>query len=81
MNKPMTLQEMLDIAMRYETYMADAMIIACIQRHHETGEPCVPRSRDRLARGQPERRPAEEITEDELLRLVERNADTRMQHC
>ena len=76
-----TLQEMLDIAMRYETAMADAMIIACIQCHHETGEPCVIRSRDRLARGQPDRRPAEDIPEDELRRLVERNADTRMQHC
>lgn len=81
----LTIQTLVDIAMRYATYMSDAMIIACIQRHYATGEPLVVPSRSPIDVPDPLGVPlgAEagyELVEGEWRRLVEGNADTRWQH-
>ena len=34
----MTLQELLDIAMRYQSAMSDALILACFEAAHERNE-------------------------------------------
>ena len=83
-----TLQELADIAGRYDTAMADAMIVACIQRHYRTGEPLRMRKRvrDRLAGKAPMRQaPARVIYADleseEWERIMRENGDTRWNHC
>lgn len=72
----MTLQELLDIACRYLTSMADAMVAACLQKAVETGE--------RLDLGGfPEpapRRAARPVEEVDWERMVRCNTDTRTQH-
>ena len=72
-----TLQQMLDIAMRHATAMADAMVVACYEKAHELGVRLrAPAARpDAPARGQ---RPAEKADWE---RMVRRNSDTRRNHC
>lgn len=72
----MTLQELLDIACRYLTSMADAMVAACLQKAVETGERLV-------LVGCPEPAPRREARPEEDLdweRMVRCNTDTRTQH-
>ena len=72
----MTLQELLDIACRYLTSMADAMVAACLQKAVETGERLV-------LIGSPEPAPRREARPEEDLdweRMVRCNTDTRTQH-
>jgi len=79
----LTIQAMADIAMRHATFMSDAMIVACVQRHHRTGEPLViPTVTGRRASrpAVPADRTPEDLDADEWRRMVERNADTRWQH-
>lgn len=80
----MTIQEMVDIAMRYETAMSDALIIACIQHHYLTGEPLAPPTREmarRCEQSAARHESAYELEDTELRAMVERNSDTRHQHC
>ena len=46
----LTLQVLADIAIRWPTTMSDAMIIACVRRHHETGEPLRIKTRKQVCR-------------------------------
>lgn len=77
----MTLQELLNIAMRYATAMSDAMILACYECAYEDGVTLSAPTRDdaRLhvwpTRG---KRPKAE-TDYEL--MVKGNTDTRLNHC
>jgi hypothetical protein len=66
----LTLQELLDIARRYATAMADAMIAACVQRAIETGETLTLRDA-----------PPDEGRESEWDRMMRSNTDTRWNHC
>jgi hypothetical protein len=71
-----TLQEILDIAMRHTTALADAMVVACFQRAHELGLRLVARPRSGRAR-LAGARPAEDVDWE---RMVEGNGDTRWNH-
>ena len=71
-----TIQEMADIAILYETAPSDAMIVACVQRHYETGEPLQLHQRPPTPAPR-EGRPAESVP---WRRYVERNTDTRDNH-
>jgi hypothetical protein len=73
----LTLQQMADIAMRWETTMSDAMIVACVQRHHETREPLRIKTR-REARGQVRVIQGDDVDWERLMR---ENSDTRWNHC
>ena len=75
----MTVQEMLDIAGRHFTAMADAMISACVNWAVRNKKPLRIPERDASAR-RPEKRPADELDDAEWRRLVEGNSDTRHQH-
>lgn len=73
----LTIQALAEIAFRYETATSDAMIVACVQRHYLTGEPlALPvRPTSSARRGE---RPADGAPWREY---VERNGDTRLNHC
>lgn len=72
----MSLQELLDIACRHFTAMADAMVAACVTKACETGE--LIDLRRSPARGAPIGiRPREDVDWE---RLVVGNADTRETH-
>ena len=73
----MTLQDLLDIACRHETAMADAMIAAVVAKALETGVTLcrVPRARMAAPRDGPT------IPFSVWRRYVEGNSDTRWQHC
>ena len=79
-----SLQELLEIALRYATAMADAMIVACYQKAHEVGvrlvRPKAGRSPRPSARGRDPRLPLQEEGEPDWRRLMERNGDTRANH-
>ena len=83
-----TIQEMADMAVRYCTSMADAMIVACIQRHYRTGEPLSVRERlrERLEgraprSSAPPRLVYAEPEDEDWERLMRENSDTRWVHC
>lgn len=81
----LTIQTLVDIAIRHATYMSDAMIIACIQRHYATGEPLVVPSRSHIDEPASPGIPsgavvATEVGEGDWQRMVEGNSDTRWQH-
>lgn len=72
----MSLQELLDIACRHFTAMADAMVAACLAKACETGERVD--LRRGAARGAPTGlRPREDVDWE---RMVAGNADTRQTH-
>ena len=74
----MTLQEMLRIALRHFTAMADAMVAACVRKAAETGEPlAIPEREAPPRRG---RRPSAEPDARGWVLMVERNSDTRRNH-
>ena len=75
----MTVQEMLDIAGRCFTSMADAMIRACVDWSVRNKQPLRIPERGHAPR-LAERRPPDEPTDEEWRRLVEGNSDTRHQH-
>lgn len=71
----MGLQELLDIAARHATTMADAMVAACLTKAVATGEAIdVTRLAGAPSRGE---RPSEDVP---WRRMVERNTDTRLCH-
>lgn len=72
----MSLQELLDIACRHFTSMADAMVAACLQKAVETGEAIIVRC-ERERRGRRGERPREDT---DWRALVEGNTDTRRTH-
>ena len=72
----MSLQELLDIAMRHLTSMADAMVSACLTKACATGEHVELRARAPGASPRGER-PEERV---DWQALVEGNTDTRLQH-
>lgn len=75
----LTIQTLADIAMRHATYVSAVMIVACVRRHHMTGEPLDLRARAARPGGMVAMAP-DGITWDEWLHMVERNTDTRWQH-
>lgn len=75
----MTIQAMLDIAGRYHTAIADAMVIACVAWALDHGVTLkIPRG-GHSARGA-ERRPGDGMDFDEWKRLAEGNSDSRWNH-
>ena len=78
----LTVQQMLDIAARHFTAMADAMVAACVAKAIEEGLPLVvpERPSGKRTRGGAPARPAPSGERVEWRRLVERNSDTRWQH-
>lgn len=75
----MTVQEMLDIAGRYYTAMADAMIDACVEWATRTNTPLRESRRSAPSR-RAEKRPDDDMDHHEWRRLMEGNSDTRHQH-
>lgn len=76
-----TVQEMVEIAARYATAMARAMIAACTRWADSTGQTIVvPESAASMVAGRPDAFDVFEIEYDEYVRMVERNGDTRWQH-
>lgn len=69
----MSLQQMLDIAMRYRTAMADAMVVACFQAAHELGVTLRATARPSLVPSRGER-PTEDV---DWRRMVEGNREVR----
>ena len=70
-------QEMFEIACRYATAMADAMVLACLERAHELGVSLkrpAPRPSVATARGT---RPSEDVDWE---RMVRANCDTASNH-
>ena len=76
----MTLQEMAEIAARHETRMADAMLLACVERALETGEPLLVPERGGAASGKPRKAPGDDLADAEWERLQRGNSDTRWCH-
>ena len=74
----LTLQVLADIAIRWPTTMSDAMIIACVRRHHETGEPLRIKTRKQARRAMAMRPPDEDVDWERMMR---ENSDTRWCHC
>lgn len=75
----MTVQAMLDIASRYITPMADAMIAACVEWSVRHNIPLViPRREENVRRA--EKRPTEDFEFEEWRRMAEGNSDTRWNH-
>ena len=75
----MKLQQLANIAARYTTEMAKAMLRACVVKHYATGEPLdMPAQATAAARS--EARPTEEPSEDEWRRMVEGNREARFLH-
>ena len=73
-----TVQQMLEIAMRHATAMADAMIIACFAKANEDGYALIlPGVKAAAVAGAGER-PAEDV---DWARMVAQNSDTRHNHC
>lgn len=72
----MTVQEMLDIASRCFTAMADAMIRAGIDWAARNNQPLKIPERDQQGR-RAGKRPSDELDDEEWRRLVEGNAETR----
>lgn len=71
----MTLSELMAVACRHATAMADAMVEACIERAARTGEPLfAPDDRRRRTRGA---RPVEDV---DWRRLCEGNRESRAAH-
>lgn len=72
----MTLQQIANIAARYSTEMAHAMLRACMIKHYATGEPLdIPtQAAAHVRRG---KRPADEPTDEDWRKLVEGNAAPR----
>lgn len=77
----MTLQRIANIAARYATAMADAMLDACRRKADETGVRLRIRARPLSPPGRARRRDPYDLTEAEWRRMVERNSDTRWNHC
>ncbi len=79
-----TLQRMAEIAARYATAMADAMLAACAVRAARTGEPLAVPSRAKapgaLRRG-PAARAVGRGERVDWERMVRRNSDTGRNHC
>lgn len=75
----MKLQQLANIAARYTTEMAKAMLRACVIKHYATGEPLdIPaQAAARARRGE---RPSEEPTDEEWRRMVEGNREARFIH-
>lgn len=75
----MTLQQLANIAARYLTEMAMAMLRACVVKHYATGEALdIPaRAAAQVRRG---KRPTEEPTDEEWRRMVEGNREVRFLH-
>ncbi|MBQ9005343.1 MAG: hypothetical protein IJ092_03100 [Atopobiaceae bacterium] len=74
----MTIQQLADIASRYLTAMAGAMIAACVARSLETGEPLSIPERGRKA---PAFRAAyADPTHDEWDRMMRSNSDSLALH-
>ncbi len=75
----LTLQEIADIASRYDTEMSRAMLVACLVKAQETDEPCVVSMRTIRAV-----EVGIELAEERRLRMwrryVELNSDTRDMH-
>lgn len=65
----LTLQNMLDIAMRHMTAMADALILACFEKAHETGTKLVTTNRKTSGQG------------EDFESMVRSNSDTHWNHC
>lgn len=76
----LTLQEILDIACRHLTPMADAMVRACVQRAQDTGERIREPTRPRPTTKSID---SYEIDFDDVdwERLMRENSDTRWNHC
>ena len=72
----MTLQQLANIAARYSTEMAKAMLCACVVKSYATGEPLeIPaQAAARVRRGE---RPTEEPTEEDWRWMVESNREAR----
>ena len=72
----MTLQQLANIAARYSTEMAKAMLCACVVKSYATGEPLeIPaQAAARVRRG---KRPADEPTDEDWRQLVEGNREAR----
>ena len=74
----LTLQEIFDIAARYVTPMADAMVQACVQKSVDTGERISAPTRHRpCVRGRAEI----DFGDVDWERLMRENSDTRWNHC
>jgi len=75
----LTIQEMFDIAMRYATAMADAMVAACVAKSVELGvrleKPRAPRPRPFAASAC---QPPDDVDWE---RMVVGNTDTARNHC
>lgn len=72
----MTLQQLANIAARYSTEMANAMLCACVVKSYATGEALdIPaQAAAHVCRG---KRPADEPTDEDWRKLVEGNAAPR----
>ena len=72
----MKLQQLANIAARYTTEMAKAMLCACVVKSYATGEPLdIPaQAAAHVRRG---KRPADEPTDEDWRKLVEGNAAPR----
>lgn len=75
----MTLQQLVNIAARYTTEMAHAMLCACMVKHYATGEPLdiSARAAAMVRRGE---RPADDPNEEDWRRMVEGNREARFLH-
>ena len=76
----MTLQEIADIASRYHTRMADAMVAACVARAIETGEPLAIPERGSARRSVIRSTPGGVHGDADWERLQRGNTDTRWCH-
>ena len=74
----LSLQDMLDIAIRYPTRMADQMILACYERAYELGVRL--RAPTRPRPNPPPERGARPRDGTDYERLVTSNTDTRRNH-
>lgn len=72
----MKLQQLANIAARYSTEMAHAMLRACVIKHYATGEPLdIPtQAAAHVRKGA---RPADEPTDEDWRQLVESNREAR----
>lgn len=78
----LSLQEIANIASRHDTTMSKAMLEACYARADAMGVSLLVPARTMVRfRAHIRRRDPFELTEDEWRRMMERNGDTRWNHC
>lgn len=77
----MTLQELLDIAMRYATALSDAMILACYECAYETGVKLRAPSREEARSRAWQTKGKRPKSETDYERMVRLNTDTKRNHC